>query len=105
MLCLLRVVRFDVGYLPKAFCPLLGQPFPHIRRVLALRVARRLAFVWPLIVPFAGVLGRDADRIEIERVVGILAEPQDRLIAPGETFARMQAMLKVPDDAIAKLQP
>ncbi len=51
-----------------------------------------------------GVFGRDADRVEVERVIVILGEPQDGFMPPGKTFLAMQSMSKGPNYSVPQAQ-
>src|SRR5207248_5711452 len=75
---------------------------PHVARVLSQRVAAVLADVLPLPGSLAGVLLGDPDGIEVEGVGVTFGEPQDHLVASREAARAVQAVLEVPDDAIAQ---
>lgn len=85
MLRVLGVIRLNVGDVPyRVVLKVLDSgKFPVIRRVLAQRVATRLAGLARLgsAVAFARVKLGDSDRIKIEGVGAGPAEPQNGLIA------------------------
>jgi hypothetical protein len=68
---LFDVVRFDIG------------DHPHVTWILAERIARKLTSLRTLEVFLTRILRRHSDRIKIERVVVVLGEPKDRLMATG----------------------
>jgi len=92
MACLLWMVAFDVGN------------GPHVFRVFAQGITRDHSFAWPLEVFLAGVLGWDANGIEIELVAIRFRVPKHDLVTARESPPRMQPVPKVPDDAVAELQ-
>ncbi len=98
-----RMVRFNVWNVPKTVFPVLSDYFPHVRRVFALRITRRLSFVWPFIMPFSGILGRDTVRVQVERVITCFGKPKERFVTSGEAFAGVQSMFKMPDDPVPQL--
>jgi hypothetical protein len=55
-------------------------------------------------VAFARVLLGHPDRVEVEVVVVSLREPEKGLVAAGEPVGAVQAVLEVPDDAVAELE-
>src|SRR5207244_966052 len=89
---LLDVVRLDV------------REDPDVAGVLAARVPRVFARARSLPGALSRVLLRHPDRIEGEYVVVALREPEDDLVATGETLRAVQAVLEVPDDAIPEPQ-
>jgi hypothetical protein len=89
---LLDVVVLDVG------------DRPHVARVLAERVARRVAGVGTLEVALARVLLRHAHRVQVEHVA-LAREPEDGLVPAREAAAAVEAMLEMPDDAVAEAEP
>jgi len=92
MACLLWMVAFDVGN------------GPHVFRVFPQWITRDQSLAWPLEVFLAGVLGWNANGIEIEFVAIRLRVPKHDLVPAREASPRMQAVSKVPDDAVAELK-
>src|SRR5213080_1455132 len=89
---LLDVVRLDV------------RKDPDVARVLPERVAGVLAGARSLPGALAGILLRNADGVEVERVVAPLGEPEDHLVAARKPALAVEAVLEVPDDAVAELE-
>src|SRR3972149_4115737 len=72
---LLRVVGLDVRDVPYELLPILCKDFPHVSRVLALWISRRLTVLRSLVVGLARILLRDSDGGEVEQVIVTLREP------------------------------
>lgn len=72
---LLRVIRFHVRNISDFFLPFFSDEFPNIGGVLAERVPREVALVWPLEVPFAWVFRGHSHCIQIKEIGLPFSEP------------------------------
>jgi hypothetical protein len=102
-----RMVCFDVWYFPNriALKILFGRELPKVRWIFAERIAARLPsfFAFILRMPFAGIELRNANRVKIKSILVRLGEPENCLVAAGESFLRMESEVKSPYDSIPKL--
>src|SRR5690348_15111539 len=90
---LLRVIVFHV------------RDDPKVARVLAKGVGGILARLRPFVMLLPWILLRHTYRIQVEGVAAALCKPDDGLVSPTEPPGAVEAVLKVPDDAVAELQP
>ena len=78
---------------------------PQVSWILSKRIAGIPAGMRAFEMLLAGILLRRSHRIEIEDVIPGLREPEDRLIAAGETIRTMQPVFEMPNDAVAQEKP
>src|SRR6185369_3518579 len=100
---LFRMVVLHIRYIPQRSFPIFNYNFPNVRRVLAFGITRRLASLVAFEMQFAGILLRCADWIKVEGVLIGLSKPEDRLVSSGESFRRMEAVFKEPNNPVSEL--
>src|SRR6266516_3916302 len=70
-----RMIGFDVWDIPQLTLPIFGENRPEIGRILAEWITRGQAALFAFIVQLPRIFRRDADTIEIKRVVIGLGKP------------------------------
>lgn len=76
--------------------------FPHVPRILALRVAAKLALSRPFVEALTRVFLWYADRVQIEVIVRAFREPQDCLMTARKTGSLIQPKPESPDHSVAQ---
>src|SRR5579885_391198 len=77
---------------------------PNIPGILSEWITRELSNFWSLKVLLVWILRRDPYWIEVKRVVLRFCEPQNRFVSTRQSLRTMEAMLDMPNDAIAQMQ-
>jgi hypothetical protein len=102
---LLGVICLHIGEIPNQPLPIFKQYVrPEVGWVLSPGVARRQTLSRALKCSLSGIPGGDADRIEIEHRLAVLAEPQNCFISTRKPRTRMKTMPKVPDDPVLEMK-